>query len=362
MPTGKSTPTLKSAQGKTKVDKSFTAASCTHCGTVILEDTKALQCDRCVTDRWICADCLNLIGEMYDHLVSDPNCPLWWFCKECEKRAMEVSQGPDSIEALTKLVQELLTSLAAFDEKLKYKSDITTVIDIETKLTYLEKRVEEQKEMEDRLGMLGKRLDTLESSSKSMGDVVHGIQQSSTWTDMKVKDCIEKAMEVRHSEDEQEKEEREKRRTSVIIHGVAESSAVEAKEREDDDLGVVASMLHEINCSDVQVNKVIRLGRKAPDSDVEVTPKSRPIKMVLNTEDEKVKVLISAKNLRLAKDGGWEKVYIHQDLTPKEREERKLLLQEKREREQTGETNLIIVGNKIVKRYLRKQDQPVTRD
>ena len=56
-----------------------------------------------------------------------------------------MSQGHDSIQALTRLVQELLTKLAAFDfdEKLHYKSDVTTVIDRETKLTHLEKHVEQ---------------------------------------------------------------------------------------------------------------------------------------------------------------------------------------------------------------------------
>lgn len=69
-----------------------------------------------------------------------------------------MSQGHDSIEALIRLVQELLTKLTAFDfdEKLHYKSDVTTVIDRETKLTYLEKHVEEQNEMEVRLEVLEK--------------------------------------------------------------------------------------------------------------------------------------------------------------------------------------------------------------
>ena len=41
----------------------------------------------------------------------------------------------------------------------------------------------------------------------------------------------------------------------------------------------------------------------------------------------------------------------------KEREERKTLLQDKRVREQNGETDLILVGNKIVKRYGSRMKQ-----
>ena len=31
----------------------FKSNYCAQCGTVILDDTKALQCDRCVWDTWI---------------------------------------------------------------------------------------------------------------------------------------------------------------------------------------------------------------------------------------------------------------------------------------------------------------------
>ena len=46
--------------------------SCCGCGSVITDDTKALQCDRCASaDSWKCAECLHLTDDMYDHLVSD---------------------------------------------------------------------------------------------------------------------------------------------------------------------------------------------------------------------------------------------------------------------------------------------------
>jgi len=165
---------------------------------------------------------------------------------------------------------------------------------------------------------------------------------------------------VKHTDEDEEKQEKEKRKTNVIIHGVAEPSSTDPQEREEDDLGVVASMLEEIKCSEVTVGKVIRLGKLQPSTDDQELPKPRPIKMVLSTEEEKVKVLKSAKNLRLAKDHGWERIFIHQDLTLKEREERRQLLQEKKRREQSGETNLIVVGRKIVKLYMRKDEQTGT--
>ena len=56
----------------------------------------------------------------------------------------------------------------------------------------------------------------------------------------------------------------------------------ESDEREEDDLGVVASMLHELKCESTTVKKVIRLGKR-PESvgDSSVDVKSRPIKLVV---------------------------------------------------------------------------------
>jgi len=50
------------------------------------------------------------------------------------------------------------------------------------------------------------------------------------------------------------------------------------------------------------------------------------------------------------KDGAWEDVFMHADLTMKEREVRRQLVAEINERKQQGETDLIIVNWKIVKR------------
>jgi len=100
---------------------------------------------------------------------------------------------------------------------------------------------------------------------------------------MKVKDCIAKAIEVKHTDEDEEKQEKEKRKTNVIIHGVAEPSNTDPQEREEDDLGVVASMLEEIKCSEVSVDKVVRLGKLQPSTDDQELPKPRPIKMVLST-------------------------------------------------------------------------------
>ena len=52
-------------------------------------------------------------------------------------------------------------------------------------------------------------------------------------------------------------------------------------------------------------------------------------------------------------NNGLATVYIHQDLTPKQREIRRALVQQLKERTAKGETNLIIIDNSIVTRKPR---------
>lgn len=133
----------------------------------------------------------------------------------------------------------------------------------------------------------------------------------------------------------------------MIIHGLKEPSAAEAEDRKTEDQEQIISLLHHIKCDKISVASVVRLGRVTDD---EEGGKPRPIKLVLASEEQEI-VLRQAKNLRGS--GVWDRVFIHQDQTPKQRMKRQQLVQEIKEREKNGEKNLIIVGGKIVVRRQR---------
>jgi len=84
----------------------------------------------------------------------------------------------------------------------------------------------------------------------------------------------------------------------------------------------------------------------------------RPLKIVLDTEKNKIQVIRRAKNLRDEKDGGPEKVFVHQDLTPRQREDRRKLVQTLNTRLAQGEKDLVIYRGEIVKR--RRSQHVVT--
>jgi len=110
---------------------------------------------------------------------------------------------------------------------------------------------------------------------------------------------------------------------------------------------VLATMFQEVKVENVTVDSVVRLGKKAADP----TQNPRPIKVVLDSVESKVSLLKKAKkNLREKEEGGWSKVFIHQDLTPKQLEARKPLVAELKQRKGNGEKDLIIFNGKVLKR------------
>jgi hypothetical protein len=180
---------------------------------------------------------------------------------------------------------------------------------------------------------------------EKVDSIMSRLDKSSNETQV-VQQSISVAVKEQLQEDREEELELDKRKSNVMIHGVAESSSENADDRIEDDRGQMASMFQVLDCDVIQANKIIRLGKKPQQSN----EKPRPILLVLDTEEHKKKLLEQAKNLKNRKEGGWDKVYIHQDLTPKQREQRKIVVAELKKRQAAGEPNLIIVNNKITKR------------
>jgi len=138
-------------------------------------------------------------------------------------------------------------------------------------------------------------------------------------------------------QDKAEELEIEKRKTNVVIHGLAESQDDSSDQRISDDLAVLSAMFHEAGVENAKVENVVRLGRRPSDP----TQNPRPMKVVLDSVDSKITLLKKSKNLRENQEGGWRRIVIHQDLTPKQREARKPLVAELKQRKAQDEQDLL---------------------
>ena len=170
------------------------------------------------------------------------------------------------------------------------------------------------------------------------------------------------------SEDKEEEDEVRRRRANIIIHGVVESASDSVEGRVKDDKSVILDLLHDLECDTASVVSAIRLGKrqdrsvmtgaKGPDlksgAPTTTPDQPRPLKLVMANEEQQEKVLKMTKNLR--DKMRWKNVFLHQDLTPKQRERRHQLVTELKRRRQAGEGDIIIASNRIVTRRARAED------
>ena len=161
-----------------------------------------------------------------------------------------------------------------------------------------------------------------------------------------VQGCVEGVLKVQSREEKSKEDDRDRRRNNIIIHGLREPTATTAVDRRNEDIDVAHELLHNLACDDVSISHITRLS--PPPSSSEDKP--RPIKLDLTPQEARNNVLRNARNLKLKSLPGspWGRVFIHQDLTPREREVRRMVVQELNTRRQAAEANLTIVNGKIV--------------
>ena len=285
------------------------------------------SCERAIADKPLSVNVTGHYDDKLDRLI----CVIEKLMEKYENVAAKQQQEANSrLDTIGANLEKLVDKLGIMERNLESKADRSVVTQLDSRVTGLELK-----------------LLTVETQVTAYSELKK--------TDENViKEYVERAVEVKTSVDTEELEEKDKRKTSLIIHGIKESVSEESEDREEDDLGVVAAMLHELKCENVAVTKVIRLGKRPESIDGNVA-KPRPIKMVVESVEQKMQIISSAKNLRMAQEGDWKTVFIHQDLTIKEREQRRKLLQELKDRKEKGETDLILVKDKIVKRSSRPQ-------
>lgn len=73
-----------------------------------------------------------------------------------------------------------------------------------------------------------------------------------------------------------------------------ESTADKAEERIEDNSCQVAAMLHELNCDQVVIKQVIRLGKRPADTD----EKPRPLKLVTESHEDQTSLILNLKKLK----------------------------------------------------------------
>jgi len=295
--------------------------TCIDCGADIGNDVKALQCELCPTDAWKCAHCLGLSDDMYDFLAASQDHGLHWFCGKCEKIIVEGLGSPcgklegsvqklvdkshdieQQVSAVTGNVEQALLGVNLKMEQLMNEK----IKDIEQKLLdrmYSIEQTLHRKVEDDLLEKIDGRLRKIEDSPAVIEGIQLRLEHKVDQLRNNMDEPVALAVQGIIQEDKAEEMKIEHRKKNVIVHGVPESGSEVAEERISDDLAVLAAMFQEVKVDGIQVESVVRLGRKASDS----IQNPRPMKLVLNSEENKINLLKNAKNLRTKQEGGWSK-------------------------------------------------------
>ena len=302
--------------------------SCGDCGKVVSRGQKALQCDVC--HFWHHIGCEKVCQDVYQFLCEhNEEAGLRWLCRKCQTTYQTVM---NSICRLEKAHQHLEDKVACMGEKfdaLMKGLDDSKIGQFDSKIDQIQQKIQE-------------------STEKFFTEKVTHMDEKFEKVLNDLGSCNNSSLQHRFQDDLEEVEEVRRRKTNVIIHGLKEPADGDKDSEHEQDASSIEHLLHELKCDEVSVNSTVRLGKKPAGEDT----KPRPIKLVLASEEHKDKVLRGAKNLKYARVNTLDKVFIHQDLTPRQREQRKKLVEELKVRRSQGEQNLIIVKDRIlVKRY-----------
>jgi hypothetical protein len=327
---------------------------CDTCGEAFSDDdSHVMECEVC--GLHFCFDCLELNVDQYHWLSSRSD--LHWYCKACETGALLSIKTDKEISARCadyfKVLEERLLGIEGV---VGQKADISQVRDLETRLNAVLADLRNQWsndlfKLEQALQSKFMDMDceTNKQSSLVSSPMWSEMASRSTAMDSKLAAIAADVQTLQKQtsdiqQDQSELEEQARRRSCVIVHGLPEATNVNPGERKQADLDSVENLMHQLKCDAISVNSCFRLGKRIDDP----AAKPRPVKLILASELNQQQLLKSAKNLKHLSQ--WERVFIHPDLTPRQREARKLLIRQLKDRQEKGEQNLIIVGNVIVAR------------
>jgi len=154
---GNTTPASNPAANKSTAKRSqLSLPSCSNCGILIAEETKALQCDRCqAPSTWKCADCLSLTDEVYDRLASDSVNNLRWFCDRCEivvmNKTASAGDHGDKLDQLITVTEKMMLKYDSLEQSLSNKCDTSSHTGLDVRIKAIEDKMSKLESSLDRV-------------------------------------------------------------------------------------------------------------------------------------------------------------------------------------------------------------------
>ena len=301
------------------------------CGNINVDLTKCGMCG-----NHVCEECSGVKVSKLRAAMNACN-TLYFVCPTCDLLIRDTSDV-NVYDTMKEKVDILAEELASYErENSKLKGDRekhqNETKQLRAKITGLEKDVQKVDAAGNDDGknidaILSKKLEKIENSieqiiSKKLEESLKGVSaigekiDNAITTNKKtfaqavddnVTDTLTTAFRNRKNQEIVNQAEREKRSANLIIYGINEPNVETQKE---DDESFVSTLLEKIGVAQRPKN-IHRLGQRAEG-------KTRPVKLVLASENEKDTIMARLGNLKNA-DDPYRKVSIREDYTIEERE------------------------------------------
>lgn len=259
---------------------------CGTCALLVKDDDEALCCDIC--DTWYHIKCENVSKSKYSFLQEEGNDDISWHCKGCSRAAKKIN---DALVLLQRKQEQLEVRVDHISQELDlFKQEVTEKIADEVQIN-------------------------MEANIKA-----------------EFKSAVEDAMKPLIRDVTKEINERERRKKNVMMFNVKESSSDDVNTRKEHDSKSVKEICKELGVDKTtRVVKSVRIGPRPTDA-----TKPRPLKVELNNEESKQKLVGKSKNLSQSSKEELTKVFVTRDLTPTQREELKEMLNQKETRKKAS--------------------------
>jgi hypothetical protein len=193
--------------------------------------------------------------------------------------------------------------MRTLEDKLQEKADIAAVKQIDARMQKIEKMSQEQRGCNDK-------------HNTDLDKIAAGSGQGDKLNHMVDKNIIEQ-------------KSRERRKENIVVFNIEESTSDDVEDRKLYDLSEADRLLSNELSIGATVTNPVRLGLKREDSKY-----PRPLRITVDDEETKWKILKAAKNLAKSGEEIYKTVFIKRDMTPMEREQdadlRKQLAEKKR--------------------------------
>ena len=303
------------AQKKKKTGKKDATYECKGgqkpCGSTLTDKDESIQCDGC--HSWYHPKCQGISPEKFKAIGKYK---MFWLCQNCETKFSHLMNLETRIEArIVESENRILQALKSMQSAKSMEGQLGK------KLQEMEKNVVEkiQEQHGAVTSALGKQNEVVEATQKTYAEMAQTMQGRKT------EHAIVEQLGGKFDEVLKEREDIEKRKLNLVIHGLPETSRDGRKVEDPEAFSALCTELLKIE--DVGVESMVRLGPKTPPKGKKTgesaneRPWIRPLKVKLKDSISKYKILRAAPELKDIE----QLIYITPDKTPKQREEEKNL-------------------------------------